>query len=240
MRRAEALVAMEKNVNARKGDAAECAAPGPTWRSVKRVAGTAAVSSLLVFMAAKTAVAQSMEKLKSRCAVEERQLEEVVGIRGTARPFGETRIRTLDTGVGDVVVVGYDNSRTKGKVTWIMLDTKGSALRFIDSDNDGRVDRVIHNNSTSSTEKKSGFNDMVGSEPMDVIAMDAEVQSQLKPSDKSVVSISDGTNPTIRSVSYKDGKATELHGEDALQTAKKIQNEYLKALEDVNVLENVR
>lgn len=138
---------------------------------------------------------------------------ESIPVRKWVSPEGETL----------VVAFGPDN-----KPLWLINESKGSEVLFLDKDADGDIDRVLFNYEKAEGPEKMGAkaasNYLKILSPMERLTSDARIEANLVPEDVKVFQFGEESGESlVTAVDFQTGESEELIGEEAEKLTSKIQ-----------------
>lgn len=206
----------------------------PVWRVAKKIKEVAALSALLSFLSPMgEAVAEPAGETKEKPKIEElqRQAREslqtiVTGMKsnkgwwGVAGETGTEPACRWQSSKKDLIEVGFDNQ--KDKPLWVIEENAEANLRYIDSNADGSLDRIIFNKRETPPSQKQAENYLYSIGTMEMLATDANLSANFKKEKIQIYELTkEGGAPIILVVDFTTGESTKLTGEkvDAL-TAK--------------------
>ncbi|OGY84528.1 MAG: hypothetical protein A3F54_05470 [Candidatus Kerfeldbacteria bacterium RIFCSPHIGHO2_12_FULL_48_17] len=131
-----------------------------------------------------------------------------------------------------VTQVGYSDEN-RSKVVWVSQDRNRGALRLYDRGGDGKIDRIIVNNS-GEVRQREAWNDVNGFTPLSSLVGEAETVADLAPENLKVYDIDrSGGGITVRSVDFSTGKFEELTGPAAENLVKRFDGMYQDGVDAV-------
>ena len=191
----------------------------PIWNKIKNYTQVVTLSAFLALVG-KQGFAQeenkliNLDSLKKESAISEGDILNNVMNNGENYivEFNDFKIDTKRLTINNnIVEVAYNK---EGKPTWMFTQTEDGSTAFFDNNVDGKIDRIILNDTKGKTpEGKQTNNASHSIIPIKVLAEFAKASSRFESGDESEIISVNEKERKIEIVSYKSGKLFEIEGE---------------------------